>query len=113
MNREDTNIYIKKGRKYKPIGIYLNNKHDYLTEGVWVVHKNTYSSSITNGDYIKELFNIDKMSNLVKMPFAELGGMHKIANEIASRFPKEKTCKNFTEVVHTILRLLKEIQEEK
>ena len=111
-NKQDTNIYIKEGRKYRPVGMYFDSRYDYLTEGVWVVLKNSFSVETIKGSYLKELFGIDKMSDLTKTSFAELGDMHKKANEITMRLQKEETCKNISEIVHTVLKLLKEIQEE-
>lgn len=42
-----------------------------------------------------------------------LADMHRTANEIVAKMPDELRCKNLLEIVHTTLRLLKEIQEEK
>lgn len=108
---KDTNIYIKQGRRYKPVGMYI---HDTLLyEGVWAVLKHKYSKEIISGEYLKDLFTLNKMSNIEKVSFAELADMHRTANEIVAKMPDELRCKNLLEIVHTTLRLLKEIQDEK
>ena len=108
---KDTDIYyIKEGRRYKPVGMYSQNN---LYEGVWVVLKHKYSIETVNGEYLKDLFTLDRMSNIEKVTFAELGDMHRTANEIIAKIPDEYRCKNLFVIVHTTLRLLKEIQEEK
>lgn len=99
---KDTNIYIKQGRRYKPVGMYIHDTFN-LSEG-----KETIS-----GEYLKDLFTLNKMSNIEKVSFAELADMHRTANEIVAKMPDECRCRNLLEIVHTTLRLLKEIQEEK
>lgn len=108
---KDTNIYIKQGRRYKPVGMYIHDTN--LSEGVWAVLKHKYSKEIVSGEYLKDLFTLNKMSNIEKVSFAELADMHRTANEIVAKMPDEYRCKNLLEIVHTTLRLLKEIQEEK
>ena len=108
---KDTNIYIKQGRRYKPVGMYFHDT--YLSEGVWAVLKHKYSKEIVNGEYLKDLFTLNRMSNIEKVSFAELADMHRTANAIVAQMPDEYRCKNLFEIVHTTLRLLKEIQEEK
>ena len=76
-----------------------------------VRHK--YSKETISGEYLKDLFILNKMSNIEKVSFAELADMHRTANEIAAKMPDELRCRNLIEIVHTTLRLLKEIQEEK
>ena len=109
---KDTNIYIKQGRRYKPIGMYIHDTYN-LSEGVWAVLKHKYSKETISGEYLKDLFTLNKMSNIEKVSFAELADMHRTANEIVAKMPDEYRCKNLIEIVHTTLRLLKEIQEEK
>lgn len=43
----------------------------------------------------------------------ENADMHGTAKEILAKMPDEYRCKNLFEIVHTTLRLLKEIQEDK
>ena len=109
---KDTNIYIKQGRRYKPVGMFIDDAYT-LSEGVWAVLKHKYSKEIVNGEYLKDLFTLNRMSNIEKVSFAELADMHRTANEIVAKIPEECRCRNLIEIVHTTLRLLKEIQEEK
>lgn len=109
---KDTNIYIKQGRRYKPVGMYFSDTYN-LSEGVWAVLKYKYSKETISGEYLKDLFTLNKMSNIEKVSFAELADMHRTASEILAKMPDELRCKNLFEIVHTTLRLLKEIQEEK
>lgn len=109
---KDTNIYIKQGRRYKPVGMYIHDTYN-LSEGVWAVLKHKYSKEIVSGKYLKDLFTLNKMSIIEKVSFAELADMHRTANEIVAKMPDECRCGNLMEIVHTTLRLLKEIQEEK
>ena len=108
----DKNIYVKEGRKYKPIGFYFQSNNEWLTEGVWLVLNKRYGKETIKGDYLKSLFGIDKMSDLKNISFAELGDIHKTADEILSRLSKINIDNSISGIVHTTLRLLKEIQQE-
>ena len=96
--------------KYVPVSVNCTND---LPEGVWVVTRGRGSRETISGEYLKDLFTLNKMSNIEKVSFAELADMHRTANEIVGRMPDEYRCKNLIEIVHTTLRLLKEIQDEK
>lgn len=109
---KDTNIYIKQGRRYKPVGMFIDDAYN-LSEGVWAVLKHKYSKEIISGEYLKDLFTLNKMPNIEKVSFAELADMHGTVNEILAKMPDELRCRNLFEIVHTTLRLLKEIQDEK
>lgn len=73
-------VYRKVGNRYHPIGRLAHL--DYLTEGVWVVHRHKYSRGCTNGEYLHELYGITKASELQYPSVAELGGVEKIINDI-------------------------------
>ena len=105
----DKNIYIKEGGRYVPIGTYLSLRHDWFTEGVWVVCKNEQ----IKGSYLKSQFKIEKASDLQEVSYAELGGIHKLAREILSRMGVSAGIGiQPTEIVHTTLKILKDIQNE-
>ena len=87
---EDHNVYVKEGRKYRPIGYWFEGRNDWLTEGVWVVSKHRNSTGITNGEYLKETYGIDKMSDLKKPSFAELGGLNKLTDDVISEIDLDK-----------------------
>lgn len=114
MEKKDSNIYIKVGRRYEPVGYYFSSQNTWLTEGVWVVLKRPYSKEIVNGNHLKAEYGIDKISDLKDFTFAELGDVHKTAEEVMSRFPHDwfKTSHSLSETVCMALGRLKEIQEQ-
>lgn len=75
-------FFIKQGGKYIPCGRCkgLNS----MNEGVWVVLSNlSYASkSISSGDYLKELFQIQKVSGIEEPTLAQLGGLSKCADYV-------------------------------
>ena len=75
-------LFRKVGNKYIPCERYYS--HDTLSEGVWVVLSNlSYcSKSITSGGYLKELFQIHKVSGIEEPTIAQLGGLQKCADYV-------------------------------
>lgn len=76
---QDNKLYRKRGSKYEPVGMHVNS--DMLTEGVWVVTHSKSSWSMTSGKYLKDIFQIDKLSNLEKLTIAQLGSLHQACND--------------------------------
>ena len=76
----DNTVYRKVKNRYQPIGRLVNL--DYLTEGVWVVHRHKYSRGYTNVDYLHEQYAITKASELQYPSVATLGGIEKIIGDI-------------------------------
>ena len=75
-------FFRKRGGKYIPCGTL--ESHDILGEGVWVVLSNlSYcSKSISSGDYLKELFQINKVSGIEEVSIAQLGGLEMYADYV-------------------------------
>ena len=74
----DEELYFRKRNgKYIPCGRYEG--HDMIGEGVWVVISNisSASSQCVNGDYLKKLFPIQKVSRIEEVTIAQLGGLEK------------------------------------
>ena len=61
--------YKKINGKYEPIGKFFSR--DYLSKGVWVVY---CDHGFCNGKYLKEKFQMEKVSDLQYPTIAELGG---------------------------------------
>lgn len=81
-------LFRKVGNKYIPCERY--RCHDTLSEGVWVVLSNlSYcSKSIVSGDYLKELFQIHKVSGIEEPTIAQLGGLEKYYDYVSSEWSK-------------------------
>lgn len=62
--------YRKINGKYEPVGLF--HRHDYLSEGVWVV---TSDRTFCNGKYLKDKYRIDKVSDLQYPTIAAMGGI--------------------------------------
>ena len=89
MKSEDSDLLFRKVRgKYVPV----NRRYEYdsLSEGVWVVLSNlSYcSKSMTNGDYLKELFQINKVSGIEEVSIAQLGSLEKYYDYVSSEWSK-------------------------
>lgn len=80
---DDPDLFFRKrGNKYIPCGI--SEQSTVLGEGVWVVLSNlSYcSKSISSGDYLKELFQINKVSGIEEVSIAQLGGLEKYVDYV-------------------------------
>ena len=99
----DDHVYMKKGKRYYPIGVYYSR--DYLTEGVWVVSKDKNSTEITSANYMKDLFGLDKKENVKALSVGELGNLHKITEQVIRDVPFSEFENGFTytEMVHKIV----------
>lgn len=81
-------MFRKRGGRYYPCSRHINT--DSLSEGVWVVLSNlSYcSKSISNCDYLKKLFQIHKVSGIEEVTIAQLGGLEKYYDYVASEWNK-------------------------
>lgn len=81
-------FYRKRGGKYIPCGI--REAHDILGEGVWVVLSNLSFAGrqIVRGDYLKELFQINKVGDIEEPTIAQLGGLEKCYDYVSCEWNK-------------------------
>ena len=89
LKTDDSDLLFRKvGNKYIPCERYLIN--DTLSEGVWVVLSNlSYCSKrIASGDYLKELFQIRKVSGIEEPTMAQLGGLEKCYDYVYHEWDK-------------------------
>ena len=81
-------LFRKVGKKYIPCERY--RCHDTLSEGVWVVLSNlSYAGrQIVRGDYLKELFQINKVGDIEEPTIAQLGGLEKCYDYVSCEWNK-------------------------
>lgn len=81
-------LFRKAGNKYIPCERY--RCHDTLGEGVWVVLSNLSFAGrqIVSGDYLKELFQIHKVSGIEEPTMAQLGGLEKCYDYVYHEWDK-------------------------
>lgn len=89
MKTDDDGLLFRKIKgKYVPCG---RNEHmDMLSEGVWVVLSNlSYCSrQMASADYLKDLFQIQKVSGIEDVSIAKLGGLERYYDYVASEWDK-------------------------
>ena len=89
LKADDSDLLFRKvGKKYIPCERYWC--HDTLSEGVWVVLSNLSFAcrEIASGDYLKELFQIHKVSGIEEPTLAQLGGLSKCADYVMKEWSK-------------------------
>lgn len=81
-------LFRKLGNKYIPCERYYS--HDTLSEGVWVVLSNLSFAGrhIASSDYLKELFQIHKVSDIEEPTIAQLGGLEKCYDYVSHEWDK-------------------------
>ena len=89
LKTDDSDLLFRKvGKKYIPCERW--RCHDSLSEGVWVVLSNLSFANreIASGDYLKELFQIHKVSGIEEPTLAQLGGLSKCADYVMKEWSK-------------------------
>lgn len=89
---DDSDLFFRKvNGKYMPCGRY--EQHEMIGEGVWVVISNlsTCSSTCVSGDYLKKLFQIQKVSGIEEVSIAQLGGLVKYFDYVMAEWNKYYT----------------------
>lgn len=89
MKTDDGNLLFRKVKgKYVPCGRLVNG--DMIREGVWVVLSNlSYcSKQMASADYLKDLFQIQKVSGIEEVSIAKLGGLERYYDYVASEWNK-------------------------
>ena len=81
-------LFRKVNGKYVPCSRY--DHYDMAREGVWVVLSNlSYCSRLcVSADYLKELFQIQKVSDIEEVSIAQLGGLEKYYDYVVSEWDK-------------------------
>ena len=89
LKTDDCDLRFRKiGGRYVPYERYFSR--DTLSEGVWVVLSNLSFAGrqIVNGDYLKELFDIHKVSGIEEPTIAQLGGLEKCYDYVSHEWNK-------------------------
>ena len=86
---DDDDLFFRKvNGKYVPCG---RDEHCYMaTEGVWVVLSNlSYCSrQCISADYLKDLFQIQRVSDIEEVSIAQLAGLEKYYDYVISEWNK-------------------------
>ena len=86
---DDEDLFFRKvNGKYIPCSRY--DHYDMAREGVWVVLSNLsyLSRQCMSADYLKDLFQIQKVSDIEEVSIAQLGGLEKYYDYVTSEWNK-------------------------
>lgn len=107
--KDDPNLlYRKINGKYVPFSRHFCND---LSEGIWVVLSNLSCRSTTNAEYLKELFQIQKISGIEPISIAQLGNLeqyaeyalHELNNYETERRKKHEFNMSISDVVYFVV----------
>lgn len=107
--KDDPNLlYRKINGKYVS---FSRNFCNDLSEGIWVVLSNLSCRSTTNAEYLKELFQIQKISGIEPISIAQLGNLeqyaeyalHELNNYETERRKKHEFNMSISDVVYFVV----------
>lgn len=99
----DRNMYIKKGRKYVPVGLWMEK--DWLPDGIWMVlHKPGMVQKTNLLAYAKE-YGIHKVGEIPTIDFTRMAGIEREVDAIAAIIANN-TDKVYSDVARKILDYL-------
>ena len=121
MKADDGHLFFRKVKgKDVPFGRIANG--DILHEGVWVVLSNlSYCSrQMASADYLKDLFQIQKVSGTEDVSIAKLGGLERYYDYVASEWNKyykdymlgHELSPSNSDVIHFIIGKVFEFNEK-
>ena len=102
----DDNVYIKRGKRYIPIGLYTER---YLPDGIWYVRHYDGSYGQTNVDhYLSGLYKVGELPKAIDVP--KLCSMHTyceyVMNSPEFRELMDKGTYSFQELTAKIVALV-------
>lgn len=81
-------VYIKKGRKYEPIGIHFN--HSWLSDGVYVVRRKKGVTNVTNVALTKDMYCIEKVGDNPVVDLSLIAGLENYIDAVAAEIASDK-----------------------
>lgn len=106
--------YKKINGRYEPVGRFF--QRDFLTEGIWVVY---CDHAFCNGQYMKDKYRMEKVSDLQYPTIAQLGGIESAIEQAWRELPAFQRERSLTtgysvyESYHFVARRTVEILMER
>lgn len=109
---EDSNVYYKEGKKYKPFGVICKN---YLPDGIYYVHHTKHFLGITNVDrYLSGIFKMNNDVDYIDIP--KICSMYKYTEYVlnSEEFKEIINSKSYTphDLVAKIVKLVVELNDK-
>lgn len=97
----DGNIYIKEGRKYKPVGVSF--PRDFLGDGIWMVRHRPGVSETTNLGYYGSQYGVHKIGEIPSIDFVTAAGVEARVDEIARIIGDDSKPRSHADTAREIL----------
>lgn len=94
-------LFRRVNGKYIPCE--LRTGFERLPEGIWVVTARPSFRTVTNGTYLREAFNLDKLSDIERFPIQELADMEKCVQWVLDNTSYHKEAHSRSDEVHDIV----------
>lgn len=97
----DGNIYIKEGRKYKPVGVSF--PRDFLGDGIWMVRHRPGITETTNLGYYGSQYGVHKIGEIPSIDFVTAAGVEARVDEIAKIIRDDSKPRSHVDTAREIL----------
>ena len=97
----DNNVYKTVGKRYIPIGSTMCD--EWLTDGFWYVRHGNGCKSVTNMDYMAQLYHFPREKHIVEFDdLNKLADIHDFAEELT----QSKEWMEMTSKPHSLLQVV-------
>lgn len=97
----DGNIYIKEGRKYKPVGVSF--PREFLGDGIWMVRHRPGVSETTNLGYYGSQYGVHRIGEIPSIDFVTAAGVETRVDEIARIIGDDSKPRSHVDMAREIL----------
>lgn len=97
----DGNIYIKEGRKYKPVGVSF--PREFLGDGIWMVRHRPGVTETVNLGYYGSQYGVHKIGEIPSIDFVTAAGVEARVDEVARIIGDESKPRSLVDIAREIL----------
>lgn len=97
----DGNIYIKEGRKYKPVGVSF--PREFLGDGIWMVRHRPGVTETVNLGYYGSQYGVHKIGEIPSIDFVTAAGVETRVDEIARIIGDDSKPRSHVDMAREIL----------
>lgn len=97
----DGNVYIKEGRKYKPVGVSF--PREFLEDGIWMVRHRPGVTETINLGYYGSQYGVHKIGEIPSIDFVTTAGVEARVDEIARIIGDDSKPRSHADIAREIL----------
>lgn len=111
---EDKTIYVKEGRKYRPIGIC--EPINWLPDGIWLANSKRSCKSRTNMEWLSRIYGFTRIGDIPMADYTKVAKMELYADAVGEvltkhNIPPHGIC--IQDLAREIIAAMYEVNEQK